>query len=105
MLEDDVAASIQKSFQASLTRLLKELKNQGVTQAKIAADMNVPSSLLSQMKSGDYEPTFNQLARLLEALNRYRKVEPEDLFRHDNRDDLIKELARRAGYKIVSKDS
>lgn len=108
LLGVDVAASIQKNLRANIARIFKRLKERGVTQVTLAEDMGVTKSLLSQLKSGEYDPSIAQLEKLLAVLNRYEKIEPEDLFKDPSGQDtavrdLLQELAKRAGYEIVKR--
>ncbi len=104
-LGDDVAASIRAFFKANIVKILDELRDRGVKQKAIAEEFGVGPTAISQMKSGAYFPSPEQMDRLLEVLNKHMPVEYEDLFRDPAKKqsatkDLIAELARRAGYDL-----
>ncbi len=107
LLGEDVAASIRENFRANIGRIFDTLRDtQGVTQTRLAEKMGVPLSLLSQMRSGKYFPSVDQMQRLLNVLNEYMDVQPEDLIKNPHKkaaEDLLVELARRAGYTLVKK--
>ena len=110
-LGDDVAASIQALFKANIAKILDDLKSNGVTQDEIAKAFGAPPSQISKLKSGDYFPSGQRMDELLEALNKFAvpEIQAADLFRDPSQAlmaerDLIAELARRAGYRLI-KDS
>jgi transcriptional regulator with XRE-family HTH domain len=108
-LGDDVAASIREAFRFNVKRILADLKAEGVLQQDIAKKLDMPSSQLSRWTGMGMIPHASTLDQFILVVNRFlpvaKRIKPEDLFRdpegsENAKEDLIKELARRAGYEI-----
>jgi hypothetical protein len=105
-LGDDVAASIREAFRFNVKRILADLKAEGVLQQDIAKKLDMPTSRWTGMGMIPHASTLDQF---ILVVNRFlpveKRIKPEDLFRdpegsENAKEDLIRELARRAGFKI-----
>lgn len=108
--EDEVAASVRDNFSKSVAHILDKLRESGVTQKAVAERLGWSSSMFSQIRSGTYNPTLEQVERIYETLREFSKgLEPEDLFREqaliEARDieKILGELAESRGYKLIKK--
>ena len=106
-IEDfEVAASVREAFRLSIQAILRDLHARGVRQATIAERMGWAPSMISKMKNGTYYPGPEVMDELLRVLNDYTTVEAVDFFRvpgATREADLLRDLARLAGYEIVKK--